>query len=91
MTVHSVRTIVPQAKKHEAKKLLAEGLSCREVARITGLSIGYVGKLPVESNVKYRALRSPRRCGGCGNLVLLDPCLICAAVAARKVSQICQT
>ncbi len=89
MTVHSVRTIDPQ-EKHEAKRLLAEGLSCAEVARITGLSIGYVGKLPVESNVKYRALRSPRRCPTCGNRVLLDPCLICVALAARKASEACR-
>ena len=77
--------MIPPSIIAEAKRLLAEGQTQREVARLLGISRGTIGAVlkgrrpnyadrEDESRIDPNALKS--RCGGCGALCV-QPCLAC--------------
>jgi len=82
----------------EVKRLLAEGLSQREIARRLGISRGTIGAIATGRRPDYSDRadepkidpNAPKvRCGGCGGKVAM-PCLACRdrAAAARKRSKV---
>ena len=87
--------MLPPSVVNEIRRLLTgEGLSYREIVRITGVSRGTVnaiaqGKRPDGlgrrdvSDDFLPPVGPPRRCPGCGGLVLM-PCLLCHVRAMRR-------
>ena len=83
--------MLPPSVVNEIRRLLTgEGLSYREIVRITGVSRGTVGLIARGKRPDYEARRvargddpleptgPPQRCPGCGGLVYL-PCRLCDA------------
>jgi hypothetical protein len=80
--------MVSQGVVDQILRLLAEGrLSQRKIARTVGVSRGTIGAIAkghrprIRRSVERwadpnRPLGPPRRCGGCGGLVVM-PCLLC--------------
>jgi len=66
------------------RTLIDSDHSRREVARVTGRGLGTVARVAMAAqrdpdDDAPRRVRSAVRCGGCGYLVTVQPCVICAA------------
>jgi len=58
----------------EARRLRSEGMSAKQVAAITGISVGTLYNMDMEPELR---LVAEYRCGACGNKVYYEPCQIC--------------
>lgn len=58
----------------EARRLRSEGMSAKQVAAITGISVGTLYNMDMEPELR---LVAEYRCGVCGNKVYFEPCQIC--------------
>lgn len=81
--------MVSQGVVDQILRLLAEGrLSQRKISRAVGVSRGTIGAIAKGHRPRIRtteerwgdpnrSLGPPQRCGGCGGLVYMTPCLLC--------------
>jgi len=80
------------SERRTIRAMLDQDLSRREVARQTGRSLGTVGRIGSAAqrlpDDTVRRVRSWVRCGGCGALINVLPCITCAAREATSACRI---
>lgn len=84
-------TPLSDRERRRIRDLINADYSRREVARRVHRGLGTVARVAVRlqnhGSETYRATRSVYRCPGCGTLINIRPCLICAAKTHARSSQ----
>jgi len=67
-------------ERRRIRELLENDYSRRQVAVMVGRGLGTVARVgrSLQGRARHRRLRSPRRCPGCGHMIVLKPCLVCS-------------